>query len=78
LKKPDEKRNDVNEYAKYSSISMQMIIIILLGVFGGRELDKLTQFKFPVFTVVLSISSVFLAMYIIIKDLLKPKNKNKN
>ncbi len=50
-----------------------MIAIILVGVFGGIKLDEVVAFEFPVFTVVLTILSVFLSMYFVIKDLLKLK-----
>lgn len=35
-----------------------MIVIILAGAFGGRELDKLIEWEFPVLTVVLTILAV--------------------
>jgi hypothetical protein len=52
---------------------MQMAVIIFLGVFGGHKLDNWLALSFPVCTVVLSLGSVTLAIYIVIKDLLKPK-----
>ena len=45
--------------------------IIAAGVWGGIELDKLLKLKFPVFTLVLTLLSVFLAIYYFIKDILK-------
>jgi hypothetical protein len=50
-----------------------MIVIILLGVFGGMKLDKVLRLGFPLFTVLFSILSVFLAIYYAIKDFLKIK-----
>ena len=50
---------------------MQMLVIIFAGVFGGMELDKWLKLKFPVFTVILSVLSVFAAIYLVIKDLIK-------
>ena len=48
--------------------------IIFLGMFGGIKLDQaLGLKKFPVFTLVLSLASVFLAIYFAIKDFLKKK-----
>lgn len=61
----------LSAYAKYSSLAFQMMFIILAGVFGGIHLDKWLGWKFPVFTVVLSILAVFLAIYYAIKDFLK-------
>jgi hypothetical protein len=70
--KQDEKKY-LQGYAKYSSMAIQMAVIILIGVFGGHYLDVLIQWKFPVFTVILSICSVFGSIYLIVKDLLKNK-----
>jgi hypothetical protein len=52
-----------------------MIIIILLGTFGGIKLDKVSSNKFPIFTLLLSFLSVLLAMYIVIKEFIS-KDKN--
>jgi F0F1-type ATP synthase assembly protein I len=62
-------------YAKYSSMGIQMLVIILIGVFGGYELDKLVKGNLPYFTVSLSIISVFIAIYLAVKDLLRTKKK---
>jgi len=50
-----------------------MIAIILIGVFGGIQLDKVVPMEFPLFTVLFTILSVILSMYYAIKDLLKMK-----
>jgi len=63
----------LNNYAKYSSLAVQMIVIILLFVFGGIKLDKWLKLEFPVFTVVLSLAGTGLAIYYGVKDLLKLK-----
>ena len=69
-KKPQKQ---VNNYVRYSSLAFQMLGIILVGVFGGMKLDQLINWEFPVFTVVLSISSVFGSIFFAVKDLLKPR-----
>lgn len=63
----------LNDYARYSSIALQMLVIIALGVVGGYFLDKWIGWRFPVFTLLLSIVSVAAAIYIVIKDFLKKK-----
>lgn len=73
MKKNDQKKNYLNDYAKYSSIALQMLVIILLGVLGGVKLDEWLNLKFPVFTVILSLLSVIIAIYSVVKDLLKKK-----
>jgi F0F1-type ATP synthase assembly protein I len=64
-------KSSLGSYAKYSSLSVQMIIIVLAGTFGGIKLDKWIGWKFPVFTFCLSILSVIFAIYIAVKDFLK-------
>jgi F0F1-type ATP synthase assembly protein I len=66
-------KSPLSDYARYSSLAFQMIAIILVGVFGGIELDKLVKMKFPVFTVVLTILAVIASMYYAVKDLIKKK-----
>lgn len=64
-------KTNLKSFAKYSNLSMQMGIIVLAGAFGGIKLDKWLDFKFPVFSLILSILGVALAIYIAIKDFLK-------
>ena len=66
-----KKKKALKAYARYSSIAFQMLVIILAGAFGGRELDKWVDWQFPVFTLVLSILAVILAIYTVIKDFIK-------
>jgi len=64
-------KKQLNNYAKYSGMAVQMAAIIVGGVLGGIQLDKWLALKFPVFTLVLTLLSVFLAMYYFIKDIIK-------
>lgn len=64
-------KKPVNDFLRYSGLGFQMLAIILLGVFGGYKLDQLVKIKVPVFTVVLSLLSVALAIYYAVKDFLK-------
>ncbi|MCK9218653.1 MAG: AtpZ/AtpI family protein [Bacteroidales bacterium] len=63
-------RKNLNDYARYSSMAIQMLVIILLGVFSGFKLDQWLHTK-PILTVILSISSVALSIFIVVKDLLR-------
>ena len=72
-KKSNKEKSKLTDYSKYSSIAFQMMVIIFMGVFGGMKLDKYLNWKFPVFTVVFSILSVFLAIYFSVKDFIKFK-----
>ncbi len=64
-------QNQLNAYAKYSSLAIQMMLIIAIGTYGGFHLDKYIGWKFPVCTVVLSLLSVGVAIWYAVKDLLK-------
>jgi ATP synthase protein I len=72
-KKPGKQRenNGPGNFAKYSGLGIQMIVIILITVWGGIKLDKLLEFEKPVFTVILSLLGVFAAIYTAIKDFIR-------
>jgi len=63
--------NFMKDYAKYSSLIIQMIAISAVGIFGGIELDKLLKMKSPVFTISLTIIMTFIAIYHLFRTLLK-------
>ena len=67
----EPENNGLSNYAKYTGIGVQMIVIILVTVWGGIKLDKLFGFKTPVFTIVLSLLGVFAAIYVAVKDFIK-------
>ncbi len=69
--KPTEPKKRLNDYARYSGLAFQMIAIILIGVFAGIKLDEWLALKFPVFTLVLTLLSVFLSIFFAIRDFLK-------
>jgi len=62
-------RKNLNDYARYSGMAVQMLVTILLGVFGGYKLDGWCNTR-PLLTVIFSILSVILSIYFVTKDLL--------
>ncbi|MDD3738833.1 MAG: AtpZ/AtpI family protein [Lentimicrobiaceae bacterium] len=71
MKQKDSKnKRPLFYYAKYSSLALQMIIIIGIGCFAGIKLDKWLNINFPIFTVSLTLFAVAAAIYIGVKDLL--------
>jgi hypothetical protein len=56
---------------KYSGMGLQMAGIMLLGAWGGMQIDKKLGIQNNIFTAILTIIAVFLAVYLVIKDLLK-------
>ena len=65
-------KDSLKNYARYSSLAIQMLVIIFLGVFGGYKLDQWLETK-PLFTVILSLSGVTVAIYQAVKDFIKIK-----
>ena len=62
----------LNAYAKYGALGIQMAVIIGGGCYGGYKLDEYYKNTTPVFTIILSLVSIALAMYIVLKDFIKP------
>jgi F0F1-type ATP synthase assembly protein I len=73
---PEKKKKSLENYARYSSIAFQMLVIILAGVFGGIKLDQWLALSTPIFTIILSILSVVLAIYYVTRDLLRGGRQN--
>ena len=71
--KDKEPQKPLNDYAKYSSLAIQMGVIIAGGCYGGYKLDEHFKNKTPVFTIILSLVSIGIALYFVLKDLIKPK-----
>jgi ATP synthase protein I len=72
---PQKATKNLKDYARYSNLGMQMIVVILLGVFGGIKLDKWLHTEFPIFTVVLSFLGVILGIYVGLRDFIRTKKK---
>ncbi len=71
--KSKDSRNPQNKgfgYAKYTGLGIQMVIVILFGVFGSLKLDQYLH-TLPVFTLLGAVISVSAALYIGLKDFLK-------
>lgn len=50
---------------------MQMIVIIVAGTLGGKYLDAYLNLKFPAFTLIGVLLSIFIALYTTIKSVTK-------
>ncbi len=66
--------NPLENYARYTGMGIQMLVIIFLGVFGGYKLDQLAGTT-PLLTLLLSFAGVSMAIYFAIKDLLRINKK---
>lgn len=64
LNKP---KKQLNNYALFSGIAIQMFVIIGIGTYIGVKLDKHFTNKYNLFTIILSLIAVILAIIYVIK-----------
>jgi F0F1-type ATP synthase assembly protein I len=65
----DQKKRQLNSYARYSGMGLQMLAIILVGVFGGYKLDQWLHTG-PLLTIILSLLSVIISIYSVTRNFL--------
>jgi len=75
MKGKKDKKPSLKFYAVYSSLGIQMAVIVIAGAFGGREMDKWLQWHFPVFTIVLTLVAIVLSILYGIRELFKQQKK---
>ncbi|MDB5024851.1 MAG: AtpZ/AtpI family protein [Mucilaginibacter sp.] len=63
--------NPLNAYAKYSSIGFQMIAIIGVFTYAGYKIDEAAHHQVKWVTAALSLTGVFISLYIVIVSLKK-------
>jgi ATP synthase protein I len=68
---PPSRKNRLNNYARYSGLGIQMVVLIAAGMYGGYKLDKWLHLKFPAFTILLSLAGTAGAIWYAIKDFKK-------
>lgn len=61
--------NKIKSYVQYSGLGFQMIGIIGLFTFVGTKLDESQGLKTPIYTAILSLLGVIIALYTVIKSL---------
>lgn len=64
----------LNKWMQFITMPSQMGVIIFVGVFVGLKLDEFYKNE-NLFTVIFSLISVFIALYVVIKNI---NNLNKN
>ncbi|MFK8055315.1 MAG: AtpZ/AtpI family protein [Saprospiraceae bacterium] len=58
-------------YAKYSGLAIQMVVILLVFVYGGKWLDAYFESPKPYYTTGLALIGITLALYVPLRGLLK-------
>ena len=69
---PKEQKKGINNFARYTSISFQMLVMIGMFAFAGYKIDAYRNSKTPIFTAILSLMGVVLSLYQVVRQL----NKN--
>lgn len=59
---------------RYSGMAMQMLGTILIFTYGGYKLDEWQHNKIPVWTLILSLTSIAASLYLLIKGISKTNN----
>lgn len=70
----EPKKKPLNKWIELTNIPFQMGVVIFSLTYFGIWLDKKFSNERPIFTIILSITSVFVSLYNVIKQV---KNLNK-
>ena len=73
--KPKKQLN--HNYARFSSIAIQMFVIIALGTFVGIKLDEKYPNENNLFTLILTLISVIASIYYVIKRIISVSKEDK-
>jgi len=71
--KPENKKK-VKNYIRFSSIAVQMAIVITIAALGGEWIDEKQENEFPIWTLVLTLIAIFGSLYQIIRAVIKMSN----
>ncbi|KRP30519.1 MAG: hypothetical protein ABS28_03675 [Cryomorphaceae bacterium BACL22 MAG-120619-bin32] len=78
MSQKDDQKKPLNSYARYSGLAIQMLAIIGVGTFIGIKVDEKFPNKHKLFTLVASLSSVIIAIFVVIRTIVSTsKEKNK-
>lgn len=64
----EEKNKNGNKFMKFSALSVQMIVLIGGGAWGGSALDVKMQNEKPIFTIIFSLLGIAMSLYFVIKE----------
>lgn len=69
-KKQNQKKNRLKNYARYSSLTIQMGVIIAGGAYFGNYLDSQNNNQTPIFSIIFSLLAIGVALYISLKGMM--------
>lgn len=65
----DNKFDYMKSYAKYFGLVFQMIVLVVIGAFGGKWLDSYFHFESHILTILLIIAAAILSLYLFFKTI---------
>ncbi len=77
-KNNQQEESPLKVYARYAGMGTQMLVIILIFVWAGKKLDEHAANKTPVFTAILSLLGVIVALYTVLKDFIRKDDDDSN
>lgn len=69
-------KKKANKYVRFSSLGIQMGVIIFVFTWGGMYLDSYFLTKTPWYTVVLSLTGVIGSLTLIIREVIQMSNED--
>src|SRR5262245_16171128 len=63
----EEVTRPANAYARYGALGIQMALMVILGILGGRWLDGVIGWKFPLFTLLLMFLGLAGAIWLLLR-----------
>mgnify|MGYP001178997695 CR=1 FL=1 len=69
------KKKQLRNYARFTSLSVQMGLIIFAGSYLGKYLDSLSLNNTPFYTIVFAVLSILFSIYYVLKELIKMNDK---
>ncbi len=69
MKADDNKFDYLKSYAKYFGLVFQMIVLVVIGAFGGKWLDGYFHFETHIFAILLIIAAAILSLYLFFKTI---------
>ena len=69
-----EKGSPLKDYARYTGMGFQMLVIIVIFVWAGNKLDEHMASEKPIFTAIFAVVGVLVGLYTSLRDFIGKKN----
>jgi len=75
-KPPQDQKDKLNSYARFSGIAIQMFVIIAVGTFIGVKLDENYPNEYNLYSLIFSLVSVILSIVYVIRRIIASSKDN--